>query len=64
MNNDNWWVHWRIMQGSTEGLQRGWHTGTDIKCEIVEYEILRINSYGFNYQSKWSDKKAIQHTNT
>ena len=27
------------------------------------YEILWINSYGFNYQLKWSDKKkTIQHT--
>ena len=30
----------------------------------MEYEILWMNSYGFNCQSKWSDKKGIQHTNT
>ena len=45
-----------------EGLKREWHTSTDLKCERVEYEIFWINSYGFNYESKWSDKKNIQHT--
>ena len=47
------------MEGSTEGLKRGLNTSTDIKCEMVEYEILWINSYGFNYQLKWSDKKKL-----
>ena len=40
-----------------EGLKRGWHTSTDLKCKMVEYEILWINSYGFNYQFKWFEKK-------
>ena len=47
------------MEGSTEGLKRGLNTSTDIKCEMVEYEILWINSYGFNYQLKLSDKKKL-----
>ena len=38
------WVQWRIMEGSVEGLK-------------MEYEILWINSYGFNYQLKQSDEK-------
>ena len=47
------------MEGSTEGLKGGLNTSTDIKCEMVEYEILWINSYRFNYQLKWSDKKKL-----
>ena len=38
------------MEGSMEGLKRGLNTSTDIKYEMEEYEILQINSYGFNYQ--------------
>ena len=50
------------MEGSIEGL-KGLNTSTDIKYEMVEYEILWINSYGFNYQLKQSgEKKTIQHT--
>ena len=53
------WVHWRIIEGSIEGLKKGLNTSTDIKCEMVEYEILWINSYGFNYKLKWSDEKNL-----
>ena len=53
----SWWVHWSIMEGSAEELKRGLNTSADIKYEMVEYEILWINTYGFNYQLKWSDKK-------
>ena len=45
------------MEGSIKGLKRGLNTSTDIKYEMVEYEILWINSYRFNYQFKQSDKK-------
>ena len=45
------------MEGSIEGLKKGLNTSTDIKYEMVEYEILWINSYGFNYQLKQSDEK-------
>ena len=37
------------MEGSAEGLKRGLNTSTDLKYEMVEYEILWMNSYGFNY---------------
>ena len=47
------------MEDSTEGLKRSLKTSTDIKCEMVEYGILWINSYGFNYQLKWSEKKKL-----
>ena len=38
------------------------NTSTDIKYEMVEYEILWINSYGFNYQLKQSDEKKLFNT--
>ena len=53
------WVQWRIMEGLIEGLKKGLNTSTDIKYEMVEYEILWINSYGFNYKLKWSDRKQL-----
>ena len=36
---DSWWVHWSIMEDSTEELKRGLNTNADIKCEMMEYEI-------------------------
>ena len=50
------------MEGSIEGL-KGLNTSTDIKYEMVEYEILWINSYGFNYQLKQSDEKLFNTLN-
>ena len=47
------------MEGSIEGLKKGLNTSTDIKYEMVEYEVLCINSYGFNYQLKQSDEKKL-----
>ena len=49
------------MEGSIEGL-KGLNTSTDIKYEMVEYEILWINSYGFNYQLKRSDEEKLFNT--
>ena len=46
-----------MMEGSTDGLKRGLTTSTDSQYEMAEYEILWVNSYGLNYQLKWSDKK-------
>ena len=44
-------------------IEDGLNTSIDIKYEMVEYEILWINSYGFNYQLKqFDEKKTIQHT--
>ena len=51
------------MEGSIEGLKKGLNTSTDIKYEMVEYEILWINSYGFNYQLKQSDEKLFNTLN-
>ena len=45
------------MEGLIEGLKKGLNRSTDIKYEMVGYEILWINSYGFNYQLKQSDEK-------
>ena len=50
------------MEGLIEGLKKGLNTSTDIKYEMVEYEILWINSYGFNYQLKQSDEKKLFNT--
>ena len=56
------WVHWRIVEGSIEGLKKGLNTSTDIKYEMVEYEILWINSYGFNSQLEQSDEEKLFNT--
>ena len=50
------------MEGLIEGLKKGLNTSTEIKYEMVEYEILCINSYGFNYQLKQSDEKKLFNT--
>ena len=50
------------MEGSIEGLKKGLNTSTDIKYEMVEYEILWINSYGLNYQLKQADEKKLFNT--
>ena len=55
-------MQWRIMECLIEGLKKGLNTSTDIKYEMVEYEILWINSYGFNYQLKQSDDKKLFRT--
>ena len=44
-------------------IEDGLNTSIDIKYEMVEYEILWINSYGFNYQLKQSDEKLFNTLN-